>query len=59
MRKESLLRLVKLLPVLILVLAMLAPAATATDETFDTENFKGLVLTTTASASDLQETYSD
>ena len=49
MGKISFKRLTKLLPVLILVLALLAPAATATDETFDTENFKGLVLTTTAS----------
>ena len=46
--KISFKRLAKLLPVLALVVILLTTAALASDTAFDTENFKGLVLTTTA-----------
>ena len=46
MKHPVLKRFAKLLPVVILVLALLTTAAMATETTFDTENFKGLVLTT-------------
>ena len=49
MGKISFKRLAKLLPVLALVVILLTTAALASDTAFDTENFKGLVLTTTAS----------
>ena len=46
MNRNILKRFWKLLPVLALVVVLLTTAAMATEETFDTENFKGLVLTT-------------
>ena len=46
-------KLMKLLPVLVLVLILSATGVMATDTTFDTESFKGLVLTTTVGSDEV------
>ena len=53
MKHPVLKRFAKLLPVVFLVLALLTTAAMATETTFDTENFKGLVLTTSVGSDEV------